>query len=286
MVTPFLPSTNRPIDYDSAGRIIEHLIGNGVDFLVVLGSTGEAATIAPEEQTEFVQFCTQRIAGRVPVVLGCSSNDTAALVRRLESMSYEGVDYVLTAAPAYNKPSQRGLKEHFAAAAHASQRPLILYNVPGRTGVNILPETTCALAREHANIVAIKEACGDVNQVAKILRGRPKGFAVLSGDDALTLPMMSLGATGVISVIGNVTPRPFADLVHLTLAGKLAEAASLHMRLMPLFERLFTHGNPAGVKAAMARLGLCENTLRLPLTTVPDEFLPLLDEAIREAQQS
>lgn len=283
MVTPFLNDARRSIDYPGTERIIEHLIAGSIDYIVLLGSTGEAATIDATEQQEFVHFAVRAIKGRCPVVLGCSSNNTSALVHTLQSLDCTGIDYILSATPSYNKPSQKGLLQHYAAVAAASPRPVILYNVPGRTGVNMLAETTCTIAREQPNVVAIKEASGDIHQVARILRDRPQGFIVLSGDDGLTLPMIALGAEGVISVIGNVVPHPFTDLVHLALDGRTAEAAAIHMRLIPLFERLFTHGNPAGIKAAMSCLDLCNDTLRPPLTEVPVSFISMLQEAIQEA---
>lgn len=280
MVTPFRP--DGAIDFEAAKRIIDYQLAGGVDFLVLLGTTGEAPTLSPSEQAEFVRAMAGHIAGRVPVMVGASGNYTEPLCAHLRAMDVEGVDYILSAVPSYNKPAQTGIIAHFERVAEAAKRPIILYNVPGRTGVNMTAETTCRLAK-HPNVAGVKEASGNLTQVARILANRPENFSVLSGDDALTLPMMAMGAEGVISVIGNALPKPFAQLVHHCLAGEFQSAATLHLRLLEAYDLLFAENNPAGVKAALAALGHCENALRLPLVPVSEglyekiacEFQPL-----------
>ena len=288
MVTPFTQGNPYSIDYGATGRLVEHFHQTGVDFIVALGSTGEAATLSPEEQREFVRYVVAKNQGKLPLVVGKSGNNTAALVAELRSMDYTGIDFILSAVPAYNKPSARGMIAHFTAVAEASQRPVILYNVPGRTGVNMTAETTLTLARECPNIVGIKEASGDLNQVAAILAARPRGFTVLSGDDSLTLAMMAMGAEGVISVIGNVLPLQFGVLVHAAAGADLAKAANFNGKLTGLYEALFRHGNPAGVKAALWLQDFVANELRLPLVPIPQEFentlKDILDLAIERTE--
>lgn len=266
LVTPM--KADGSVDGDAAKRIVKFIIDGGADFLVALGTTGEAPTLTAEEQHSFVHLVVNAAAGRVPVVVGVSGNDTRALVARLEAMDCTGVDYILSAVPSYNKPSQQGIIEHFSRVAAVAQRPVILYNVPGRTGRNMTAQTTLWLAENVENIAGVKEASGDLAQVEAILRGRPEGFAVLSGDDALTLPMMASGAEGVISVIGNALPKAFGDLVHAAQRGDFAEARAQHLQLQEMYRLLFAENNPAGIKAALAASGLCGNYLRLPLVPV------------------
>lgn len=268
MVTPF--TEDGAMDAEGTEQLVEHLVEGKVDFLVVLGSTGEAATMSPHEQSQFTQLVLQLNKGRLPVVLGRSSNNTAAIVEDLKSLDYTGIDYILSAVPHYSKPSQEGIRQHFLAVAQASQRPVILYNIPGRTGVNMTAQTTLTLA-QHPNIVGIKEASGDLNQVLDILAGCPDDFAVLSGDDSLTLPMLSIGAHGVISVTGNVRPKEFGAVVHNALDGNTAEAARANAHLAPLYKALFAEGNPTGVKCALGLLNICEDYVRLPLQQMSNE---------------
>lgn len=270
LVTPM--KSDGGVDSVSAERLLEHVIGGGVDFLVALGTTGEAPTLNAEEQADFVRLVAGEVAGRMPVVVGMSGNDTRALVKRLENMDCNGVDYILSAVPSYNKPSQQGIIEHFRRVADVAQRPVILYNVPGRTGRNMTVKTALWLAHNVENLVGIKEASGDLAQVEAILAERPQGFAVLSGDDSLTLPLMVAGADGVISVVGNALPQLFGRMVHAVQLGDFATARRIHLSFLELYQLLFAENNPAGIKAALASLGLCENNLRLPLVPVGDEL--------------
>lgn len=265
------------IDADAARRIVNYILDNGADFLVVLGTTGEAPTLSAEEQKEFVRLVVGTAKGRVPIVVGMSGNNTKALVSRLETMDCTGVDYILSAVPSYNKPSQEGIVEHFRRVAAVAQRPVVLYNVPGRTGRNMTARTTLWLAANIGNIAGVKEASGDLTQVETILAGRPAGFVVLSGDDSLTLPMMAAGAEGVISVIGNALPEQFGTMVHAAQRGNFAEAKAAHLSLLSLYSLLFEENNPAGIKAALASLGLCQNVLRLPLVPVSKSLYERID---------
>ena len=270
LVTPM--KSDGGVDSVSAKRLLEHVTGGGVDFLVALGTTGEAPTLNAEEQADFVRLVVGEVAGRMPVVVGMSGNDTRALVKRLENMDCSGVDYILSAVPSYNKPSQQGIIEHFRGVADVAQRPVILYNVPGRTGRNMTEKTALWLAHNVENLVGIKEASGDLAQVEAILADRPQGFAVFSGDDSLTLPLMAAGADGVISVVGNALPQLFGRMVHAVQLGDFATARRIHLSFLELYQLLFAENNPAGIKAALASLGLCENNLRLPLVPVGDEL--------------
>lgn len=279
MITPF--NAAGTIDWAATERLVNHLLDGKADFLVVLGTTGETPTLTADEQHEYVRRVIAQVAGRVPIVVGKSSNNTRQLVKELEAFDYEGVDYILSAAPNYNKPNQEGIYQHFAAVARVVKCPILLYNVPGRTGVNMLASTTLRLAQDFTNIVGIKEAAGSLDQVSEILAQKPKDFCVLSGDDSLTLPMISVGAQGVISVIGNVLPALFGEMVHAALREEFHTAAAIHLRLHNLYKLLFEQGNPVGVKAAMASLGICENRLRLPLVPASTELARRIAEALK-----
>jgi 4-hydroxy-tetrahydrodipicolinate synthase len=262
LVTPF--SANGAVDEAALRRFVEWQIAEGVHFLVPCGSTGEAATLTPAEQRRVVEITVEVAEGRVPIVAGAGSNDTARAVALSREMRDAGATHLLHVSPAYNKPPQRGIIAHFRAIADAVDVPIVLYNVPGRTASNIEARTTLALA-EHPNIVGIKEASGNLAQVTDILRHRPSGFSVLSGDDALTLAVMAAGGDGVISVVSNATPRLMARLVDFCASGDYAEARALAMRLTPWFEAAFIDSNPIPVKAALSMMGTMENVLRLPL---------------------
>jgi 4-hydroxy-tetrahydrodipicolinate synthase len=262
LVTPF--SANGAVDEAALRRFVEWQIAEGVHFLVPCGSTGEAATLAPAEQRRVVEITVEVAEGRVPIVAGAGSNDTARAIALSRDMRDAGATHLLHVSPAYNKPPQRGIIAHFRAIADAVDVPIVIYNVPGRTASNIEARTTLALA-EHPNIVGIKEASGNIAQVTDILRQRPGGFSVLSGDDALTLAVMAAGGDGVISVVSNATPRLMARLVDYCASGDYAEARGLAMRLTPWFEAAFIDSNPIPVKAALSMMGKMENTLRLPL---------------------
>ena len=262
MVTPF--NVNGTVDYTSLQRNTEHLINSEVDFLVVLGTTAETPTLSLVEQRSVLDFIIELNNKRLPIVVGISSNNTMNLCERIEDFDFNGVDAVLSASPNYNKPSQRGIIEHFTLIAEASPKPVILYNVPSRTGSNMSASTTLELA-QHKNIIAIKEASGDLNQVDEILRNKPEGFQVFSGDDGLTLSMISSGANGVISVIGNALPKKFGTMVNQALFGQVVEAREIHHKLSPIIETIFEEGNPTGIKSVMDIIGLCNDAVRLPL---------------------
>lgn len=263
LVTPF--KHDKTIDFDALENLIEHLIDNKVDFLVVLGTTGETPTLSESEKIILRKFVRETVAGRVPLVLGHGGNNTAEIVEALKTDITEGYDAVLSVVPPYNKPSQEGMYCHYAEIAKASPLPVVLYNVPGRTGVNMTAETTLRLANDFKNIIGIKEASGNFTQIEEIIKNKPDSFQVISGDDGITYPLMTLGAVGVISVIGNAFPLQFGKMVRLCLDGNFAEALPIHFRFTELFNLMFVDGNPAGVKCTLNALGMIENELRLPL---------------------
>ncbi|MBC7125011.1 MAG: 4-hydroxy-tetrahydrodipicolinate synthase [Bacteroidales bacterium] len=267
MVTPF--SSNYQIDYPALDKLIEFLIGNGVNYLVVQGTTAETATLSDSEKRQLADYVVKKVNGRVPIVLGIGGNDTHKVIEAYAKFDLTGIDAILSVTPYYNKPTQKGIYLHFKTIAQNTHLPIIVYNVPGRTGVNMTAETTLKLAHEfQGKIVAVKEASGNLTQMGYILRDRPSNFLVLSGDDGLTLPQISMGADGVISVLGNCAPAKFSRMVNLALQGNFTDAAKLHLGLIELIDLLFVEGNPGGVKAALNALGLIENVLRLPLAPV------------------
>ncbi|MFA6128840.1 MAG: 4-hydroxy-tetrahydrodipicolinate synthase [Bacteroidales bacterium] len=268
LVTPFF--SDGKIDYPALRRVTEYTIAKGIDFLVVLGTTAETPTLDKDEKKEIVRVILEVNNGRKPVVLGIGGNDTRAVIKLVEEQSFTGIHYLLNVAPYYNKPNQSGLYKHFEAVADCSPVPVILYNVPGRTGSNISADTTLRLAADKKNIAAIKEASGNFDQIMTILRDRPKGFAVLSGDDAITLPLLALGAQGVISVIANACPDRMSQLVSAMDRKDMERAQKLHYEMLELVSMIFAEGSPAGIKSALHHLGLCEENLRLPLTPVSD----------------
>lgn len=264
LITPFRP--DKSIDFDALARLLEYQIKNGVDYLVVLGTTAETPALTAEERLAVRDFVARRVAGRVPLVLGCGGNCTAAVIEELSRVPVDDYCAVLSVVPYYNKPSQEGIYQHYAAIAKASPLPVVLYNVPGRTGVNMTAETTLRLAREFPDtIIAIKEASGNITQMDDIIKHKPDDFMVISGDDGITFPLITLGAVGVISVIGNAFPKEFAKMVRLALAGDYDSARTIHHRFTELFSLLFVDGNPAGVKSALNAMGFIDNELRLPL---------------------
>jgi 4-hydroxy-tetrahydrodipicolinate synthase len=280
LVTPF--TTDGAVDYPALRALVDWQIAEGIDFLVVCGSTGEAQTLDAAERERVVAAVTEVAAGRVPVMAGATSNDTAYAIDETRRMCRIGIDYVLSATPYYNRPSQDGLYRHFMAVADACTRPVCLYNVPGRTAVNLHPATALKLAT-HTNVMGIKEASGDLKQVMEILRQRPAGFAVLSGDDWLTLPVIGAGGDGLISVVSNQVPAAMTALVHLLLSGDLEKARSWHYRLMPLMDANFLETNPAPAKAALHLMGRIHDVLRLPLLPVSDATREALRTALRTA---
>lgn len=263
LITPF--HKDKSIDFDSLARLLEYQIRSGIDYLVVLGTTAETATLTPDEQAQVRHFVAERVHGRVPMVLGLGGNNTMAIVEAAKTLDLSAFDAILSVVPYYNKPSQEGIYQHYKAIATASPLPVILYNVPGRTGVNMSPEVCLRLAREFENIVGVKEASGNIAQMDEIIKNKPSDFMVISGDDGITFPLITLGAVGVISVIGNAFPREFSRMVRLALNGNYAHAREIHHRFTELFSLLFVDGNPAGVKCLLNAMGFIENELRLPL---------------------
>lgn len=263
LITPF--KNDKTVDYDALARLLEYQIKNGVDYLVALGTTAETATLSVEERKQVKTFIVDRVAGRVPLVIGIGGNNTMALVNELKTEDLSAFSAVLSVVPYYNKPSQEGIYQHYKAIAEASPIPVILYNVPGRTGVNMTAETTLRLAREFDNIIGIKEASGNITQMDDIIKNKHEDFMVISGDDGITFPLITLGAVGVISVIGNAFPKEFSRMVRLALEGDYERALTIHHRFTELFSLLFVDGNPAGVKCLLNAMGYIENELRLPL---------------------
>lgn len=268
LVTPF--NKDRAIDFPALEKLIEHVIVGGADYLVALGTTAETPTLSCAEKEELTAFIRRQNAGRLPLVLGIGGNNTEAVVRQLEKTDPDGIAAILSVTPYYNRPAQEGLYQHYKAVAEASPVPVILYNVPPRTGVNLSAETTLRLAHEVKNIAAVKEASGSLTQMAYILRDRPKDFLVISGDDNMALPLIALGGDGVISVAANAFPEPLCRMVRLCLEGDFARASEIQLQLLACIESLFCEGNPAGVKSALAAKGLIENVLRLPLVPCSD----------------
>ena len=263
LVTPF--KTDGSVDFSALARLVDYQLKNGTDYLVVLGTTAETPTLSAEEQLEITQFIVEKVNGKLPIVLGMGGNDTRALVQKISTANLNGVDAILSVTPYYNKPPQEGIYQHYAAVAKSTKLPIILYNVPGRTGVNMSVETTLRLANDFSNIIATKEASGNIAQVDAIIKNKPKDFLVISGDDAITFPLITLGASGVISVIGNAFPCEFSKMVRLALAGDYQTALTIHHGFTELIELLFVDGNPAGVKSILSAMGYLENQLRLPL---------------------
>jgi len=274
LVTPF---RNGAIDWESLEKIIEHVIAGGVEFLVSLGTTGESVTTSEEEHRQILDFTIKTNRGRLPVVAGVfGGNNTAELVKKAKSFNFDGIDALLASNPAYNKPSQEGIFQHYMAFAEASPRPIIIYNVPSRTASNMTAETTLRLAHASDKFVAVKEASDDIYQVSEIIKDKPEHFLVLSGDDFITLPLIACGGNGVISVIANTMPRPFTDMVRAALRHDMPTAQALNLKLLKLYRLLFCEGNPAGVKAALELQGLCTRELRLPLAPMSENGVQLL----------
>ena len=280
LITPFCEDGS--VDYKSLVRLMEYQLDNGADFFCILATTGETPCLTKDEKQKIKDLVVSTVKGRVPILMGCGGNNTAAVVEELKTGDFRGIDGVLSVCPYYNKPSQEGLYQHFKAIAAATSLPVVLYNVPGRTGVNLKAETTVRLARDCENIVAIKEASGSLEQVDEIIKNKPKDFAVISGDDALTFPMISCGAEGVISVIGNALPKEFSRMIRLEFKGEYEGARKIHHRFTELFSLLFVDGNPAGVKAMLHEMGFIENVIRLPLVPTRISTLQKMSEILKE----
>ena len=280
LVTPF--KQDGSVDYEALLRLVDYQLENGADFFCILATTGETPTLTKEEKQKIKDLVVDKVQARVPILMGCGGNNTRAVVEELQNGDFKGIDGILSVCPYYNKPSQEGLYQHFKAIAAATSLPVVLYNVPGRTGVNLKAETTVRLARDCKNIVAIKEASGNLEQVDEIIKNKPKDFDVISGDDSLTFPMVSCGAVGVISVIGNALPKEFSKMIRLQMKGEYDPARIIHHRFTDLFSLLFVDGNPAGVKAMLHEMGFIENVLRLPLVPTRISTLQRMSELMRE----
>ncbi|HZJ73576.1 MAG TPA: 4-hydroxy-tetrahydrodipicolinate synthase [Perlabentimonas sp.] len=279
MVTPF--TSKNEVDYPAISRLVEHLIVGNVSYIVLLGTTAESVTLSEAEKQELVNFVVKQNNKRVPLVVGMGGNNTTELVKALHRFDLSGADGILSVTPYYNKPTQKGLELHYKTIAAETELPIILYNVPGRTGVNMTAQTTLKLANEVKNIVAVKEASGDLNQQSYILRDRPDDFLVLSGDDGLILPQIAMGLDGVISVVGNAFPKEFSLLIKYVQGNNLSQAQAIHYKFTEIIDNLFVEGNPGGVKAALHILGIIDNNLRLPLAPVSDKTYGKLNELIR-----
>lgn len=275
LITPFDKEYN--IDYNGLENLVEHCINGGVEYLVVMGTTGENATLSADEKKDVLKFVQKVTAGRKPIVYGVGGNNTMAIKNQLESMDFEGVDAILSVSPYYNKPTQEGIYQHFKVISEASPLPVILYNVPGRTSSNISAATTLRMARDFENVIGIKEASGDMEQVMAIIKDRPEGFLVISGEDNLTLPMIACGGDGVISVSGQGFPEVFSSMVRDALKGDLEAARVAHYRLFEVTKMLFAEGNPGGIKSALKHQDICDDVMRQPLWPISSE----LSEAIR-----
>jgi 4-hydroxy-tetrahydrodipicolinate synthase len=268
LVTPF--KNDFSVDVEALKRIVNHVIDNGADFLVVLGTTSEAPTLSNQEKRLVINMILETNAKRLPVMLGMGGNNTQAVIEAVKSQDFTGIQGILSVVPYYNKPNQRGMKAHFEAIAEASPVPVVVYNVPGRVGVN-LQAATCVELAKHPNIIAVKEASGNLQQIMEILRDKPADFDVLSGDDGITQPLMALGATGVISVAANAYTKPFSLMMHAMKKGRTDEALRLHYAMLRMNQLIFADGNPAGIKCLMSHIGLCKNVLRLPLVPVNEK---------------
>lgn len=279
LVTPF--TADGEVDYKAIVRLVEYQIQNGADFLCILATTGETPCLSTEEKENIKKLVVDTNRGRLPILMGCGGNNTRAVVEELKTADWTGIDGVLSVCPYYNKPSQEGLYQHFKAIAEASPLPVVLYNVPGRTGINMKSETTVRLARDCENVVAVKEASGSLEQVDEIIKNKPERFDVISGDDALTFSMVASGAAGSISVIGNALPKEVSRMIRLEFKGEYEAARTIHHRFTELYSLLFVDGNPAGVKALLHEMGFIENVLRLPLVPTRITTLQKMTEILK-----
>lgn len=283
LITPF--NNNGEVDFDAIPNLINHLITGGVDYLVVMGTTAESATLSNQEKSDLIDSIVASNAGRLPLVIGVGGNNTKQVVEDINSIDLTHFSAILSVTPYYNKPNQEGLYQHFKAIALNSSLPIILYNVPSRTGVNLLPKTVSRLANNFDKIVAIKEAAGDFQQAQTLLRNCPDDFLVLSGDDEMSLPMLLAGAKGVISVIGNALPEAYSKIVEKGLEGAAADAYEIQYQILDLIRTIYDEGNPSGIKVLLNALGLCENILRLPLVSASDELNYKLNELLNQVNQ-
>ena len=279
LITPF--KEDESVDFDALTKVIEYQVQNGADYIVVLGTTAETPTLTEDEKSKIIKVAVTQIRRRVPVVLGVSSNCTRSVVKQLKEDHYQGIDAIMSVVPYYNKPTQEGIYQHFKAVAEATSLPLIVYNVPSRTGVNMTAETTLRIAHDFENIIAVKEASGNIAQVNEIIKHKPDRFQVISGDDALAFPLIALGGAGVISVLGNAFPQEFSRMIHLALSGDYEKARTIHARFLELIDLLFVDGSPAGIKSVLNIMGFIENKLRLPLLPVRSATYEKIRKVIR-----
>jgi len=283
IVTPFLE--NGKIDWDSFKKLTEFWIRGKVEYIVVLGTTGESATIHGEEKQQVFSFVNEAVKGRLPLVAGIVGNDTSEVINNFGEFDLKGYDAILSVSPYYNKPNQEGLFQHYKALDAATPLPIIMYNVPSRTGMNVTADTQLRIARECKNIFATKEASGNFEQINQIIKYKPDEFMVISGDDPITLPMIACGAEGLISVVANAYPKDYSDMVRLCLAGKLNEAQKLHYKYTDIIASMFAEGSPSGVKAYLAEMGLCKNTFRLPVYKITDKLYQKIKELMKTVAQ-
>lgn len=279
-MTPF--TSTGEVDYVALRRLLDYQMSNGTDFLCILATTGETPCLSKDEKKRIKDIVVEKVNGKMPILMGCGGNNTMSVVETLQNDDFTGIDGILSVCPYYNKPSQEGLYQHFKTIANSTDLPVVLYNVPGRVGVNMTAQTTLRLANDCSNIVGIKEASGNFSQIDDILKNKPAHFDVISGDDGITFPLITLGASGVISVIGNALPKEFGRMVRLALNGDYRSALEIHHKFTELFELLFVDGNPAGVKAMLHSLGLIENELRLPLVPARIQTMGEINSIIQE----
>jgi 4-hydroxy-tetrahydrodipicolinate synthase len=280
LVTPFLKSGKT--DFDALRNVVNHVIKGGVDYLVVMGTTGESVTLSKEEKKDILKFIGEVNKKRTHIVFGVGGNNTLETARELEHINDQMADAILSVSPYYNKPNQSGIVQHYKTLSGASQLPIILYNVPGRTGSNLLPQTTLEITASCKNIIGIKEASGNMEQIMYLIHHRKKGFLVISGDDAITMPLIASGADGVISVIANAYPKQFSSMVRLALQGKMVESRKLHYQLLDLIPLLFAEGSPSGIKYVLSQMGICQNYFRLPVAPVSKTLAQKIDKVIKE----
>lgn len=284
LITPFHEDLS--IDFEALERLVEHNINNGTEYLVISGTTGESVTVTADEKKELIQFISKVNNGRVPLVLGIGGNNTASIINEIKTTDLSAIDAILSVSPYYSKPTQEGIYQHFKAIAGVSPKPIILYNVPGRTASNMLPETTIRLAKDFENIIAVKEAGNNVHQYLELLRTKPEDFLILSGDDDLALGVALAGGSGVISVIGQALPKEFSEMIRLGIAGKAKEAYKTHFDLMPITRLIFSENNPAGIKAVLETLEISKSHVRLPLVEATDTLKKEIKNALKDLGKS
>lgn len=280
MITPF--NTDGSVDFEGLRKLINFQIDGGVEYLVSLGTTGESSTLSKQEKQSVWEFTTEVVEGRVPLVAGIGGNSTSEIVEAVKSFNIQGYEAILSVSPYYNRPPQEGIYQHYKAVAEASALPVILYNVPTRTGSNMTAETTLRLAHEFSNIIAVKEAAGNFDQFNQILKDKPEDFLFISGDDAVSLPLIAMGAVGIISVVGNALPGVFSKMIRLCLEGNFKEAQKLHYKILDFTTSIFMEGNPGGIKSAMKHLGICGDSLRLPLVNVSGRVSDKIKEELEK----